>query len=74
MMLLDPGRKQSLDVLTYFVPNSKRESSSSGEGEGEGLLADLPVEGLKMRRRGGGERRGGRGKSTTRVRSGNKNK
>ncbi|CAI8041496.1 hypothetical protein GBAR_LOCUS23070 [Geodia barretti] len=76
MMLLDPGRKQSLDALTYFLPNRKRESSSSGEGEGEGLLADLPVEGLKRRHRGGGGgRRGrGRGKSTTRGKSGNKNK
>lgn len=76
MLLLDPGHKQSLDVLSYFLPPRKRESSSSsGEGEGgDGPLADLPVDGLKRRRGGGG--RGGRGreKSTARGKSGTRKK
>lgn len=69
-MLLDPDRKQSRDVLSYFQPQQKREGSSSEGEEGEGgMLAELPVEGLKHRRRGGvagtGPGRGkGRGKST----------
>ena len=54
MLLLDPSREQSQDILTYFVPPRKREGSSSeGEGEGGGGLAELPMEGLKRRRKGG---------------------
>ena len=72
MMLLDPGRKQCVDVLPYFLPTRKRESSSSGEGEGEGLLTDLPVDGLKRRRGGGRGGRGGGRKAT--AKTGSKNK
>lgn len=60
---------QSLDVMSYFQPQQKREGSSSEGEEGEGMLADLPVEGLKRRCQGGvagnGVGRGrGKGKST----------
>ena len=78
MLLLDPGHEQSLDVLSYFLPPRKRESSSSsGEGEGgDGPLADLPVDGLKRRRGGVGRGRGERGreKSTARGKSGTRKK
>ena len=74
MLLLDPGHKQSLDVLSYFLPPRKRESSNSnGEGEGgDGPLADLPVDELKRRRGGRGVR--GREKSTARGKSGTRKK
>ena len=67
-MLLDPDRSRSQDVLTYFQPLQKKQSSSSssssdGDGESNGVLEDLPVEGLKRRRRGGVATRG-RGSST----------
>ena len=60
-MLLDPSHKQSPDILSYFTQSHKRRGPSGSEGEGEGeegVLGELPVEGLKRRRRGG---RGGRG-------------
>ena len=72
MLLLCPDHKQSQDVLSYFQPRRKREGSSSEgeeEGGGEGVLAELPVEGLKRRCRGGvagthRERGRGRGASS----------
>ena len=71
MMLLCPDHKQSHDVLSYFQPQRKGEGSSS-EGEGEegegGMLAKLPVEGLKRKCRGGAggtHRERGRGRGTS---------
>lgn len=77
-MLLDPNCKPSQDVLAYFIPPRKRErSSSDGEEEGEGGvnggLAELPVEGLKRRRRGGvaSTGQGGRKGKSNRRKGGN---
>ena len=79
MMLLDPSRKPSQDVLAYFLPQGKREGSSSdgeeeeGEGGANGGLAELPVEGLKRRRKGGGVAGTGQSKKgrSTRRKGGN---
>lgn len=75
LMLLDPDQKQSRDVMTYFQPQQKGEGSSSeGEGGGGGL-AELPVEGLKRRHRGGvasTEQGRGRGRLTRRKAGGEK--
>lgn len=68
MMLLDPGRKQSLDVLSYFQPvedmaGDPRGHDGGGEERGSDILGDLPVKGLEKRRRVGvGGRRGRKGK------------
>ena len=57
MLLLEPSRQQSLDVLSYFLPSHGGGGGREGEGEcesGEEVLAELPVEGLKRRRRARG--------------------
>lgn len=59
LLQLDPAQKLSMDIASYFQPNSRNKEGEEGE---EGMLVEVPVAGLRGGSRGGSKAGRGRGR------------